>query len=170
MTIRHLERNLARPAQLGERNPEICAPRSDLIQSARSRLRAQPGGVQLMMGNQMSRYLVQLNFVSFVKFNSVAFCCANTLLSPFNALLYFQSDDIATGFLVLFLAPFAGLLFGALIGILGFPLYKFLISRSQSLAAVSGRFQDISDDAAGGDAQIAAKPSVDADSKDVSKD
>ena len=118
----------------------------------------------------MSRYLVQLNFASFVKFNSVAFCCANTLLSPFNALLYFQSDDIATGFLVLFLAPFAGLFFGALFGILGFPLYKFLISRSQSLAAVSGRFQNISDDATDRDTQIAAESSTDVDSKDISKD
>ena len=120
----------------------------------------------------MSRYLVQLNFVSFVKFNSVAFCCANTLLSPLNALLSFQSNDIATGFLVLFLAPFAGLFIGALFGILGFPLYKFLISRSQFLAALSGRFQDISVDSADRDAQIAAEHSADsdADSKDVSKD
>ena len=118
----------------------------------------------------MSRYLVQLNFASFVKFNSVAFCCANTLLSPLNALLYFQSDDIATGFLVLFLAPFAGLLFGALIGVLGFPLFKFLISRSQFLAAVSGRFQDISGSAADRDTQIATEPTTDANSKDVSKD
>ena len=111
----------------------------------------------------MSRHLVQLNFASFVKFNSVAFCCANTLLSPLNALLYFQSDDIATGFLVLFLAPFAGLLFGALIGVLGFPLYKFL-------TAVSGRFQDISGSAADRDTQIATEPTTDANSKDVSKD
>lgn len=118
----------------------------------------------------MNRYLVQLSFASFVKFNAIAFCCANTLLSPFNALLYFQSDNIATGFLVLFLAPFAGLLFGALIGILGFPLYKFLISRSQSLAGLSGRFQDISDNSADRDAKIATEPTVDADFKNISKD
>ena len=145
-------------------------PSSDLIQPDRSQLRAQRSAVQSMTGNQMSRYLVQLNFVSFVKFNSVAFCCANTLLSPFNALLYFQSDDIATGFLVLFLAPFAGLLFGALIGILGFPLYKFLISRSQFLAALSGRFHDISDNSADRAAQIGAEPTMDADFKNISKD
>lgn len=118
----------------------------------------------------MNRYLVQLNFVSFIKFNSVAFCCANTLLSPFNALLYFQSDDIATGFLALFLAPFAGLLFGVLIGILGFPLYKFLISRSQFLAALSGRFQDISVDSADRDVQLTAEATMDADPKSVLKD
>ena len=118
----------------------------------------------------MSRYLVQLNFVSFVKFNSVAFCCANTLFSPVNAFLSFQSNDIATGFLVLFLAPFAGLFIGALFGVLGFPLYKFLISRSQFLAALSGRFQDILADSADRDAQITDEHTMDADSKKVSKD
>ena len=109
----------------------------------------------------MSRYLVQLNFVSFVKFNSVAFCCANTLFSPVNAFLSFQSNDIATGFLVLFLAPFAGLFIGALFGVLGFPLF---------LAALSGRFQDILADSADRDAQITDEHTMDADSKKVSKD
>ncbi len=56
----------------------------------------------------MSRYLVQLSFVSFVKFNALAFCCANTLFSPVNAFFTFQSSGIGKALLVLLLAPFAG--------------------------------------------------------------
>ncbi|MDQ3185363.1 MAG: hypothetical protein M3Q16_02655 [Pseudomonadota bacterium] len=91
----------------------------------------------------MSRYLVQLDFLSFIKFNSVAFCCANTLFSPFNALFTFQSSGITKAFLVVFLAPFAGLLLGIFFGILAFPLYKFLTTRSQLLAALSGQFKEV---------------------------
>lgn len=93
----------------------------------------------------MSKYLVQLDFISFIKFNSLAFCCANTLFSPFNALFTFQSGGITKAFLVIFLAPFAGLLLGAFFGIMAFPLYKFLTTRSQFIAALSGRFTEIPD-------------------------
>ena len=96
----------------------------------------------------MSKYLVQLDFISFVKFNSLAFCCANTLFSPFNAFYTFQSSGIAKAFLVLFLAPFAGLLLGVFFGVLAFPLYKFLTTRSQFLATLSGTFKEISNDSA----------------------
>ena len=95
----------------------------------------------------MNRYLVQLDFISFVKFNALSFCCANTLFSPFNALFTFQSAGIGKALLALFLAPFAGLLLGLVFGILAFPLYRFLTTRSQFLAALSGRFQEIPDDA-----------------------
>lgn len=95
----------------------------------------------------MNKYLVQLDFISFVKFNALSFCCANTLFSPFNALFTFQSAGIGKALLALFLAPFAGLLLGLVFGILAFPLYRFLTTRSQFLAALSGRFQEIPDDA-----------------------
>lgn len=95
----------------------------------------------------MNRYLVQLDFISFIKFNALSFCCANTLFSPFNALFTFQSSGISKALLALFLAPFAGLLLGLVFGILAFPLYRFLTTRSQFLAALSGRFQEIPDDA-----------------------
>lgn len=91
----------------------------------------------------MSRYLVQLDFISFIKFNSLAFCCANTLFSPFNAFYTFQSSGINKAFLVVLLAPFAGLLLGVFFGVLAFPLYKFLTTRSQFLAALSGRFKEL---------------------------
>lgn len=91
----------------------------------------------------MSRYLVQLDFISFIKFNSLAFCCANTLFSPFNAFYSFQSSGIGKAFLVLLLAPFAGVLLGLFFGVLAFPLYKFLTARSQFLASLSGRFKEI---------------------------
>ena len=94
----------------------------------------------------MSKYLVQLDFISFVKFNSLAFCCANTLFSPFNALFTFQSGGINKAFLVVLLAPFAGLLLGIFFGVLAFPLYKFLTTRSQFLAALSGRFKEVPND------------------------
>jgi hypothetical protein len=94
----------------------------------------------------MNRYLVQLDFISFIKFNSLSFCCANTLFSPFNALFTFESSGIGRALLALFLAPFAGLLLGAVFGILAYPLYRFLTSRSEFLAALSGRFQEISDE------------------------
>lgn len=45
--------------------------------------------------------------------------------------------------LVLLLAPFAGLLLGVFFGVLAFPLYTFLTSRSQFLAALSGRFKEV---------------------------
>jgi hypothetical protein len=93
----------------------------------------------------MSKYLVQLYFISFIKFNSLAFCCANTLFSPFNALFTFQSGGITKALLVVFLAPFAGLLLGAFFGILAFPLYKFLTARSQFFATLSGQFTEIPD-------------------------
>ncbi|ABB75392.1 hypothetical protein [Nitrosospira multiformis] len=95
---------------------------------------------------QMNRYLVQLDFISFIKFNSLSFCCANTLFSPFNALFTFESSGIGRALLALFLAPFAGLLLGAVFGILAYPLYRFLTSHSEFLAALSGRFQEISDE------------------------
>ncbi|WP_025041082.1 hypothetical protein [Nitrosospira briensis] len=91
----------------------------------------------------MSRYLVQLSFVSFVKFNSLAFCCANTLFSPVNAFFTFQSSGIGKALLVLLLAPFAGLLLGIIFGALAFPLYKLLTTHSQFLASLTGRFQEI---------------------------
>jgi hypothetical protein len=93
----------------------------------------------------MSKYLVQLDFISFIKFNSLAFCCANTLFSPFNAFYTFQSSGISKAFLVLLLAPFAGLLLGLFFGVLAFPLYKLLTARSQLLAALSGSFQKLPD-------------------------
>lgn len=96
--------------------------------------------------NQMNRYLVQLDFISFIKFNALSFCCANTLFSPFNALFTFESSGIGRALLALLLAPFAGLLLGAVFGILAYPLYRVLTSRSEFLAALSGRFQEISDD------------------------
>ena len=91
----------------------------------------------------MSRYLVQLDFISFIKFNALAFCCANTLFSPFNALFTFQSSGINSAILALFLAPFAGLLLGIIFGALAFPLYKLLTTHSQFLASLSGTFQEI---------------------------
>jgi len=94
----------------------------------------------------MNKYLVQLDFISFVKFNALSFCCANTLFSPFNALFTFQSAGIGKALLALFLAPIAGLLLGLVFGILAFPLYRFLTARIQFLAALSGRFQEIPDD------------------------
>ena len=94
----------------------------------------------------MNRYLVQLDFISFIKFNSLSFCCANTLFSPFNALFTFESSGIGRALLALFLAPFAGLLLGAVFGVLAYPLYRFLTSRSEFLAGLSGRFQEISDE------------------------
>jgi hypothetical protein len=75
----------------------------------------------------------------------LAFCCANTLFSPFNAFYTFQSSGIGKAFLVLLLAPFAGLLLGLFFGALAFPLYKFLTARSQFLAALSGSFQKFPD-------------------------
>ncbi|KIO49949.1 hypothetical protein [Nitrosospira sp. NpAV] len=93
----------------------------------------------------MSKYLVQLDFISFIKFNSLAFCCANTLFSPFNAFYTFQSSGIGKAVLVILLAPFAGLLLGLFFGTLAFPLYKFLTARSQFLAALSGSFQKLPD-------------------------
>lgn len=93
----------------------------------------------------MSRYLVQLDFISFIKFNSLAFCCANMMFSPFNAFYTFQSSGISKAFLVLLLAPFAGLLLGLFFGALAFPLYRFLTARSQFLAALSGSFRKLPD-------------------------
>jgi hypothetical protein len=94
----------------------------------------------------MNRYLVQLDFISFIKFNALSFCCANTLFSPFNAFFTFQSSGIGKALLALFLAPFAGLLLGLVFGILAFPLYQFLTTRSEFLAGLSGRFQEIAED------------------------
>lgn len=91
----------------------------------------------------MSRYLVQLDFTSFIKFNSLAFACANTLFSPFNAFFTFQSSGINTAIFALLLAPFAGLLLGMIFGALAFPLYRLLTARSQFLASLSGTFQEI---------------------------
>lgn len=107
-------------------------------------------GNQLCRGfpceDTMNRYLVQLDFISFIKFNSLSFCCANTLFSPFNALFTFESSGIGRALLALFLAPFAGLLLGAVFGVLAYPLYRVLTSRSEFLAGLSGRFQEISDE------------------------
>jgi hypothetical protein len=94
----------------------------------------------------MNRYLVQLDFISFIKFNALSFCCANTLFSPFNAFFTFQGSGIGKALLALFLAPFAGLLLGLVFGILAFPLYQFLTTRSEFLAGLSGRFQEIVED------------------------
>ena len=80
----------------------------------------------------MNRYLVQLDFISFIKFNSLSFCCANTLFSPFNALFTFESSGIGRALLALFLAPFAGLLLGAVFGVLAYPLYRFVTSAVSS--------------------------------------
>lgn len=95
----------------------------------------------------MNRFLVQLDFISFLKFNSLSFCCANTLFSPLNALFTFQSSGMAQALLALFLAPFAGLLLGIVFGVLAFPLYRFVTTRSEFLAALSGRFQEVPEDA-----------------------
>ncbi|SFW11796.1 hypothetical protein [Nitrosovibrio sp. Nv17] len=105
----------------------------------------------------MSRYLVQLDFISFLKFNSVAFCCANTLFSPFNAFHTFQGSGISRALLVLLLAPPAGLLLGLVFGALAFPLYKFLTSRSRFLATLAGTFQELP----GEDADAAPPPGDD---------
>ena len=91
----------------------------------------------------MNRFLVQLDFMSFLKFNSLSFCCANTLFSPLNALFTFQTGGMAKALAALFLAPFAGLLLGIVFGVLAFPLYRFVTTRSEFLAALSGRFQEI---------------------------
>ena len=97
----------------------------------------------LLAESQVSRYLVQLDFISFIKFSSLSFCCANTLFSPLNAFYTFQSSGMGKALLVLLLAPFAGLLLGVFFGVLAFPLYTFLTTRSQFLAALSGRFREI---------------------------
>lgn len=94
----------------------------------------------------MNRFLVQLDFISFLKFNSLSFCCANTLFSPLNALFTFQSSGMAQALAALFLAPFAGLLLGVVFGVLAFPLYRWVTSRSEFFAALSGRFQEVPED------------------------
>lgn len=94
----------------------------------------------------MNRFLVQLDFISFLKFNSLSFCCANTLFSPLNALYTFESSGMGKALIALFMAPFAGLLLGIIFGVLAFPLYRFVTTRSEFFAALSGRFQEVPED------------------------
>jgi hypothetical protein len=105
--------------------------------------RPRPFAGKVLAESQVNRYLVQLDFISFIKFSSLSFCCANTLFSPPNAFYTFQNSGMGKALLVLLLAPFAGLLLGVFFGVLAFPLYTFLTTRSQFLASLSGRFKEV---------------------------
>ena len=123
--------------------PALCGACGLTTMNSRSHFPGANFHGKLLAENQVSRYLVQLDFISFIKFSSLSFCCANTLFSPLNAFYTFQSGGMGKALLVLLLAPFAGLLLGVFFGVLAFPLYTYLTTRSQFLAALSGRFKDV---------------------------
>jgi hypothetical protein len=73
---------------------------------------------------------LQLDLLSLVKFSTIVGLCSGTISVPLFFLLSTDASNVAAFIpFLLFIAPLAGALNGALTGFLGYPLYQWLSTR-----------------------------------------
>ncbi len=89
----------------------------------------------------LDSFKIQLNFISLLKLSTLVGFCAGIGLIPFNFLYYFWKltdgvHDIANvsgvPTLVAFVvigSPFFGALYGVIVGLVGYPMYRWLSAR-----------------------------------------